>query len=215
MKKLFVLFAAVLILVSCKKQDVGPRNINNTYITIIGDTTIHNGPVNPNPTNPTNPTTMPEFGTLIDSVSISSNSDTSNGVWVSNAKAVIRSLGARELPSFPYGANTIGAEFRIEFVLNVNRQITFSNDQSLQVTPITTEQVGISKNMLITSIDANHAKITMSTIVMRNANAAPVPTKAFVENFYYFIDGVPNAAAINLSTNQINLFKKEVSTSNL
>jgi hypothetical protein len=206
MKKLFVLFAAVLILAACKKRDLGPKNINNTYITIIGDTTTHSNPTNP---------TMPEFGTLIDSVSIATSSDTTNGVWVSNASASIRSLGASELPSFPYGASTIGVEFRIEFVLNVSRQITFSNDQSLQVTPITAEQVGISKNMLVTSIDANHAKITMSTIVMRNSNIAPVATRAFVENFYYFVDGVPRAVAINLSTNQINLFKKEVSTSNL
>lgn len=201
MKKLFLLFAvAVILLVSCKKQDLGPRNINNTYITIIGDTTAHNGPVNPN-----NPTTMPEFGTLIDSVSITTSSDTGNGVWVSNASAIIRSLGASELPSFPYGANTIGVEFRIEFILNVSRQITFSNDQSLQVTPITAEQVGISKNMLVTSIDANHAKITMSTIVMRNSSIAPVATRAFVENFYYFVDGVPRVVVINLSTNQTSL----------
>ena len=206
MKKLFVLSAAVLILAACKKRDLGPKNINNTHITIIGDTTTHSNPTNP---------TMPEFGTLIDSVSIATSSDTTNGVWVSNASASIRSLGASELPSFPYGASTIGVEFRIEFILNVNRQITFSNDQSLQVTPITAEQVGISKNMLITSIDANHAKITMSTIVMRNSSVAPVATKAFVENFYYFVDGVPRAVAINLSTNQINLFKKEVSTSHL
>lgn len=196
MKKLFVLSAAVLILAACKKRDLGPKNINNTYITIIGDTTTHSNPTNP---------TMPEFGTLIDSVSIATSSDTGNGVWVSNASASIRSLGASELPSFPYGASTIGVEFRIEFILNVNRQITFSNDQSLQVTPITAEQVGISKNMLITSIDANHAKITMSTIVMRNSSIAPVATRAFVENFYYFVDGVPRVVVINLSTNQTSL----------
>ncbi len=194
---LFVITAFTFVLASCKKEAVEPKNIDNHPTIII----IYPGG-NDTATTPVVPVTptIPVVGSLIDSSTISTSNDTSNGVWATNAVGVVRTLGSSEMPSFPYGANTVGVEFRIEFTIMVNRQIDFSSDQSLQITPITTDQVGTSKNIEIIASGSNWARIKMSTKVLRNSTSADVSTRAYVENFYYTINSIPHAALINLST---------------
>jgi hypothetical protein len=183
MKKLFVLFAAAALLVSCKKETI---NIINTANPPVFDTTRVIVPVIP----PVTPVTV--VPVRLDSA-VFAISDTSYGISeiaIISGNVTAYAIPVAYLNNPAFGSYTNAVLFTFTYIVKTRPGITFDLEQTPQIDYVDYSFAKIAQGMEVlatTTIGADgYTKIKNQVLVMRDSRLSKSAMFATVLNFYYF-----------------------------
>lgn len=203
MKKLFVLFAAATLLVSCKKETI---NIINTANPPIYDTTTHVIPVTP--VTPVTPNAVVKLDSSVFQITDTSYGSSEIALISGNVTAYAIPVSYLSNPAF--GSYTNAILFTFTFIVKTRPGITFDLEQTPQIDYVDYSFAKIAQGMEViasTTIGADaYTKVKNQVLVMRDSRLSKSVMTVTIPNFYYFkASHQPDVKQMGLSSRPVTI----------